>query len=70
MKYRSYGGMERADDIYIYCPPCYNESEKQAQRLGKIICPLFLIIFVIVFIIIIIGAINMFTSTSNFPDFP
>ena len=69
-KYRSFGGMDRADDIYIYCPPCYNVRQQRAKTLGKIICPLFIIFFVIVVAIIILGALNVFAGISNFPEFP
>ncbi|MFW9992090.1 MAG: hypothetical protein ACFFD4_08500 [Candidatus Odinarchaeota archaeon] len=50
MTYRSFGGMDQADDIYTYCPVCFNEL-KQAQKKAR---PFILLIFV-VFAIIIIG---------------
>jgi uncharacterized protein (DUF983 family) len=67
MTWRSPGGIDQADDIYTYCPVCYNEMREISRK----ITPVFLIIFVAI-AIIVVGAfifviLNMLEMMSNLP---
>ncbi|MHA2276611.1 MAG: hypothetical protein ACXAC2_12620 [Candidatus Kariarchaeaceae archaeon] len=55
MTHRRYGGIDQADDIYTYCPICYNETKKSAKKLAP-----FMILLFVVFAIVAIGIFILF----------
>ncbi|MFX0053186.1 MAG: hypothetical protein ACFE8U_18070 [Candidatus Hermodarchaeota archaeon] len=67
--YRRYGGMDRADDIYTYCPACYNILRKQgaemAPRVFGGMCVIFLIFVIGAFAVFIFFVMMMMNATSD-----
>ncbi|MFX0173608.1 MAG: hypothetical protein ACFE9L_17090 [Candidatus Hodarchaeota archaeon] len=70
--YRRYGGMDRADDIYTYCPPCYNilrkQSAEMAPRIFGGMCAIFLIFVIGAFAIFIFFVMMMMNAASEASD--
>jgi hypothetical protein len=68
MTYRVTGGIDQADDIYTYCPICYNERMRTTKKMRPfifLIFGVFVIIFIAVAIFIFLSIMQMM---SNFPS--
>jgi hypothetical protein len=68
MTYRVTGGMDRADDIYTYCPVCYNEAKESAKKLAPFMILLFLVFGIVVIGIFIMFGIFIMDMFSNFQN--
>ena len=71
---RTYGGMDRADEIYIYCPVCYNEIKQGREKAGKVLGPVCIILFggfcIISVAIMAFFLLNMFNFINSQGGFP
>jgi hypothetical protein len=67
MTYRVSGGMDRADDIYTYCPICYNESKESARKLAPFIILLFVVFGIVVIGIFILFGLFVLDLMNNLP---
>ena len=54
MTYRV-SNIEYGDDIYTYCPICYNEVQQTSKKASK-----FILVFFIIFFLVAIGSILVF----------
>ncbi len=68
---RVYWGMDRGDEIHVYCPVCYNEVTQARKKAGKIMSPICLIVFAgfcIIFVVMLIFVLTMMSNiASNMP---
>ena len=67
-KYRRYGGMDRADDIYELCPECNEKTSVESKAAFKKVAGfggIMMIGMIAVFVIIVGGIIAVFNSISE-----
>ena len=66
MTYRRYGGIDQAQDVFTYCPVCYNEAMETSRKFAPIVIAGFGIFAIIAIAIFILFAMFIMNSFSNF----
>ena len=68
MTYRRIGGTDRAQDVFTYCPVCYNEARETSKKFAPIVILGFAVFGIVAIGIFILFGLFVMDTFSNFQN--